>query len=894
MPSDLLTDLRYSARSLTRTPVWTLTLVLTIALGTGSTASVQGFVRGLMTTDLPISAIQNVATVFAVDPEGRSGPVSFETFTALQERRDIFQSLGAIRESQKRVSMGRRSLLMSVAAYTPEVGDVFPIAARQGVTLSHRVRFAQFAATVDPAGTALRLGTVDTLIAGAMPYWLEGLYRGRAVDLWAPLAEAGPLTEGSRFWLIGRLNPGVSASQAQAMIDNRTWPGTEAIAVLSYTGQTPEAAGGMRRVGSLLQLAATAVFMIACANVAAFMLTRASARARETAVRVAIGAKRRQLIRQLLIDSALISVMGGAAGVILASWIADIVPLMFFDQDAERLVFAPDASGIVLTSLLCIAITIGFGLMPLLETRDDRPSAVLQREASGPSKAASRISRGLIVVQMAACTLLVISTGLLLQSFRASLETAAGRHLGNPVLATLEALPASRSATLIEGRKYFDDAVMAARSVEPVADLVWAARLPGARVVWQWARFDPPPSTRRDVTLELAPLTQTAMENIDLPPSSGRLFGTYDAGTCGTIVVNEAAAAALFEGHPVGRVIEAPGGLPVEVIGVVRQAARPERSRRDERAVARPAAYRHPEATVPIGRPGETTFRAPPRADLDSGLIDVNIVSANYFDAMGMTLVAGELFDADRRGCRIGVLNEEAAARFFDGHAIGGAVIDANGVRTEIVGVVRSALLRTEQRLAEPALFVPMTQDLLPRMTALLSIASTNRSTLEAIRQRIAQVPGGRPDRMVITTLGSHLSRTAYAPERIATVLVAAFTAIALVLGGLGLYGVMADSARSRRREFAVRLALGAQGWRVVRQLMGEGMWLAGAGAITGMIACVLIARWLTSIAPGAGWPSPSIWIAAPLLLAAAVTVASAIPARRALSVDLLSLMRDM
>jgi putative ABC transport system permease protein len=887
MPSDLLTDLRYSARSLTRTPVWTFTLVLTIALGIGSTASVQGFVRGLMTTDLPISAIQNVATVFEVDREGRSGPVSFATFTALQERRDIFQSLGAIRESQARVAIGKRSLLMSVAAYTPEVGDVFPFPARRGVTLSHRVRFAQFAANVDPARTALRIDNVEMLVAGAMPYWLEGLYRGRAVDLWVPLADSGPPDERSRFWLIGRLNPGVSAARAQAAIDGISWPGNEAIAVIAYTGQTPEAAGGMRRVGALLQLAATAVFLIACANVAAFLLTRASARARETAVKVAIGARRRQLIRQLLIDSTLMAVLGGAAGFILATWMADVVPLMFFDQDADRLVFAPDGSGIALTAILCILITIACGLMPLFETRDDRPSAVLQREASGPSHVASRISRGLILVQMAGCTLLVISTGLLLQSFRASLETAAGRQLGNPVLATLETVPASNSATLIEGRKYFDTAVMAARSVGPVTDVVWAARLPGARVVWQWARFDPPPSTHRDVTLALAPLTKTAMEHIALPPSSGRLFGTYDGGTCGTIVVNETAAAALFDGHPVGRVIEAPGGMPVEVIGVVREA--------DRHGIIRPAAYHHPEATVPIGIPGEeAAFRAPPRADLESGLIDVNIVSSNYFDAMGMALVAGQLFDAERRGCRIGVLNEEAAARFFGGQAIGGAVIDAYGVRTEIVGVVRSSLLRTEQRLAEPALFVPMSQDLLPRMTVLLAVADANASTLEAIRQRIAQVPGGRPDRLVVTTLNAHLSRTAYAPERIAAVLVAAFTVIALVLGGLGLYGVMADSARRRRREFAVRLALGAQGWRVVRQLVIEGMRLAGAGAIAGMIGSVVVARWLATITPGAGWPSPSIWIAAPLLLAAAVTVASAIPARRALSVDLLSLMRDM
>ena len=885
VPANVLNDLRHSARSLMRTPVWTLTLVLTIALGTGSTAAVQGFVRGLMTTDLPISAIQNVATVFAVDPEGRSGPVSPDTFATLRERRDIFQSLGAIRESQERVSIGKQLSLMSVAVYTPDVGDVFPFPARRGVTLSHRVRFAQFAVNVDPVGTALRVANADTLVAGAMPYWLEGLYRGRAVDLWVPLVEADPPTDRSRFWLIGRLNPGVSASQAQAAIDTITWPEGEAITVISYSGQTPEAAGGMRRVGSLLQLAAAAVFLIACANVAAFLLTRASARARETAVRVAIGARRRQLVRHLLIDSALISLMGGAAGLVLASWAADIVPLMFFDQDAERLVFAPDASGIAATSLLCIIITIACGLLPLFETRDDRPSTILQREAAGPSKRITRINAGLILVQMAGCTLLVISTGLLLQGFRAALDTAAGQRLGNPILATLVALPAgSKAATLDQGQKYFDAALIAARSVTPITDVVWAARLPGSRVVWQWARFDPPASGAREVALQLSPLT--TLDGIALPPLSGRLFGTADAGACGGIVINEAAASTLFDGHPVGRVVEAPNGMPVQVIGVVRQ--------NSQAAVAPAVAYQHPQAEVPLGRPGEAIFAAPPRTDLESGLIDVNLVSPNYFDAMGMSLAAGQLFDADRRGCRIGVLNEEAAARFFGSQAIGGAVIDANGVRTDIVGVVRSAQLRTEQRLAEPTLFLPMSQDLLPQMSALLSTADTKASTLEAIRQRMAKVPGGRPERMIVTTLDAHLSNTAYAPHRIATVLVGAFTAIALVMGGLGLYGVMADSARRRRREFAVRLALGAQGWRVVRQLMIEGMRLAGLGAVTGMLASVLVARWLSAMAPGAGFPSPAIWLAAPLLLAAAVTIASAIPARRALSVDLLSLMRDM
>jgi hypothetical protein len=636
----------------------------------------------------------------------------------------------------------------------------------------------------------------------------------------------------------------------------------------------------MLRVGGLLRFAANAVFLIACANVAAFVLARAWSRARETAVRVAIGARRRQLLRQLLIDSAIISIAGGAAGFILASWMADSVPLMFFDQDAERLVFAPDARGVLVTAALCIGITIVCGMAPLFETRDDEPSAVLQREAAGPSPAMMRVSNGLILMQMAGCSLLVISTGLLLQGFRSALETDAGRRLGNPVLATLEALP---SPTPVPGREYFAASLRAVGSIA-TADAVWAARLPGSRAAWQWMRFDPPGGGRRQVAMPIEPLDEDALDRLSLPAVSGRLFGAFDAGACGTIVLNEAAATTTFAGHPIGRLIDTPAGRPVEVIGVVRP----------KDAHAAPAAFDHPSSTAPLAVDGRVTLLVPPAGELESGLVDVNIVSANYFEAMGLTPTAGELFDARRRGCRIGVLNDDAARRYFGGNAVGGAVIDANGRRTEIVGVVRSAMLRTAQRLPEPALYLPDTQDFLPRMTAMFPAVSTNDTALATIRQRIANVPGGRPDRLVVTTLDGQLSRTALAPERIATTLMAVFAGIAIALGGLGLYGLMSDAARRRQREFAMRLALGAQGWRVVRLVMTEGMRLAGIGAAVGMLASLAVARWLAAIVPLPGSLSIVIWLAPVLVLAGAVALASVIPARRALSVDLLSLMRDL
>ena len=885
--SDVWNDLRYSARSLTRTPVWTVTLMLTLALGIGSRASVQGFVRGLLTTKLPAPGIETVVSVFAIDEQGGARQVSFADFASLRERGEIFDALGAIRERQERVSIGKRSTLMSVAEFTPAIGALLPLPNRDGVALSYRVRFADFDPRNDPVGLEIAIGGRTALVSGMLPDWLEGLHRGQPIDLWLPAsarnasygaAESGDSGAAS-LWLLGRLRPGVSIAAAQAAINTDR---AGALAILPYTGLTPEAAAGMVRIGTLLSAAATAVFLIACANVASFLLSRSSARARETAVRVAIGARRRQLARQLLVDSVLVSAIGGAAGFILAMWMADVVPLLFFDQQAQQLVFAPDTRGIVLTAMACVAITVACGLAPLLEMRHDVPSVVLQREVAGPSRMTNRLGSALVLAQMVGCTVLVIATGLLLQGFRAALQTSAGQRVGDPVLASGEALNRTSRAELSElGLGYFADLERAARLATEVSGSVWFARLPGARPAWQELRFDRPSTAERHARLDVVPLTPRAVESIAVPPKAGRLYSVPDAGRCGGAVINEEAAHELFEGNPIGRVIVSGAGRPLEVVGVVA----------DEASVA--TLYEYPERAEPVAMAGPAEFRAPVAMPEATGLLDVNIVSTNYFNAMGLARVDGRLFEAVAAGCRIGVVNEEAAAAYFDGHAIGAAVIDGSGRRTEIVGVVRSAQLTAGQRRAAPSLYLPMSQDFVPRMSVLLDTPSASRSIVERIRRRMAVVPGGRSDRLVVTTLEDHLAATALAPFRIASVLVGVFAVIALTLGMLGLYGVMADTARRRRREFAVRLALGAQGWRVVRQLMREGMTLAGAGVAAGMAASFLVARWLATITPGAGSPSLMVLLAAPVLLTTAVLLATVVPARHALSVDLLSIMRE-
>lgn len=870
----------------------TLTLLLTIALGIGSNASVVGFVRGLVTRDLPLPGIETVVSVFARDAQDAFSPVSYEGYLSLKAQRDAFELLGAVRESRGTIVQGGHSSVMSVAAVTPAFADLFQLSLGNGVVISHRAWQSEFGGKADVAGELVRIDGVETRVGSVAPDWLEGLYLGSAVDIWMTLREAslqGSDRNSRTFWALGRLRPGISTAQAEAAV-NATRSGADVIAVRPYTGMTPEMSGGMSRIGTLLPAAAGAVFFIACANVATFLLSRASARSRETSVRVALGAGRGQLAKQLLSDSVLISVTGGAFGMLLAMWTADLVPALFFDQEAEQLVFAPDLFGIAAASAACAGLTVACGLTPLFEVRHDNPAAVLQRESAGASMAMRRLRAVLVVAQMTCCCVLVIFTGLLLNGFWAALQTSAGHRLERTVLATLLARRGFNRPDL--GLKYFRDAEHAVLSLPGISATAWVGTPPGSRPVWQSLRVEPPQLPLQDVVMDVAAFTPQSLALVIVPPIAGRMFGARDtAQTCRVAIVNKEAAEDLFDGNAVGRSIEDPAGQRMEIIGVVETRTAGKTPRR-----SRPTIYYYAEQTgTPLDRVGPARFRVPVHSKPSGAVLDTNVVSPSYFDAMGLSPIAGTVFpnDPPPHSCRVGVINQEAAELYFGGNAVGGAVIDSAGRRTEIVGVVHSAVLRASHRRVQPAIYFPTAYDFLPRMTLILSAREANDAMLTSVRRRLDLIPDGTPGSAIVTTLDAHLSRTALAPERIATMLVGACAATALTLGVLGLYGAMSDAARQRRREIAVRIALGARGWHVIRQVLAEGVRLAGAGTVAGMLGSLLVARWLARITPSAGSLTVWVWLAAPLVLIGAVAIASVLPARRALTVDPLTILRD-
>lgn len=862
-----------------------LALLLTTALGIASIVSVRGFVDGLTKPLFPLGSLNRLVSVFVLDAQHEAGPLSKQQYLYARNRHDVFQWVGAARVSLGTITMDGQTAFVSVAAVTPNLAGVFGLPLDEGVVISHRMWQREFGASVDVLGEEIRINGVTARVSGIAPDWLEGIYRDRPVDVWMPLPEEKlqRLGDSSRnLWVVARLDPDISPSQAKVAVqpDDRV----SEMCVLPYAGLTPERAARLSRIGMLLDFAAGAVFFIACVNVGLFLVGRASARFHETAVRVAFGASRSQLARELLSDSVVISVAGGALGMLLAVWTSYLVPASLYSQDAERLIFAPDLVGIADASLVFVGIMILCGLLPAMVIPLDRPMSVIQRD-TGASPAIRHLRLGLVAAQMASCCVLVISTAFLVDGLRTAVVTSAGQRLGHTVFATTQANP----AVAIE---YFQQAGEAAKLVRGVSGVAWAGTLPGGQPMWQSFRIEPPQLPLREVTLDTDWITSDSLQLFDLPPKAGHMFGTAEQ-TCRAAIVSEEAAEELFGRNTAGRTLQDPeSSQRVEIIGVV--------AMRESKKVAgknRPTIYfDYTSHQEPPPHPiTDARFRAPIASELASADFETNVVSPGYFDAVGSKLVAGQGFGGHSKspGCRTGIVNQEAADLYFGGNAVEAAVIDEQDRRTDIIGVVYSGPLGAFQRRVEPTLYLPMSQDVLTSMSMIVQVREVDGPLLADLRRRLQEAPGHRPSPVLVRTFETYLNQTSLAPLRIATLLLGISATMALLLSVLGLFGALSDAARQRRRELAIRIALGAPRWRVIGQVLGEEVRLACAGTLVGMLMSFVLSRWMSGITPGSGSPALWVWLAAPFALAGVVTLASVLPARRALMTNPLVIMHD-
>jgi putative ABC transport system permease protein len=882
-----LLAIRDSSRAFIRAPALSLALLFTIALGVGSNVSIYGFVQGLTHPDSPLRVTDGIVSISGQDPSRESGPLSRREYRLLQNAPETFDWIGAARITPSDITVGDHTEIAMVADVTPNLARALNLALRGGVVISHHMWQSELGSRANILGDRIRVNNLDLPITGVAPSRLRGLYSDQTVDLWVPsndesLQSADPSARD--LWAIARIRPPASLSQALAAVRLK-FGNSGGVSLVPFTGAAPRMVLGLSRIGTLLNFAAGAVFFVASINVASFLFGRALKRSHETSLRIALGATRAQLMGELLSDSIVISVAGGALGALLAFYTARALPALLFEEDAERLVFAPHVVPIVTSSMLCVCFTVICGMMPVFATVTDRPWIILGRESGLPSKKTERLRAGLVLGQITACYVLVICAVFLFEGLHSALKASAGHHLSHPILVTVQEALTNPEVEI----NYFNQVERAAKSVTGLPPLAWAARLPGDRPIWRSYRIQPASSPLRDLNMDIVWLATDSLNLLDSPPIAGRIFG-FSEPTQRDAIVDEAAAAELFGRETVGMMIQDPSGQPVEVIGVVKRSSTPI-SNQGRATVF----YNHPgqsEAPAPIAG---AHFRAPAVSPLTGAELSVNVVSPSYFNALDLYLVAGRQFPEHQMPdqVRVGVINQEAADLYFSGKPVGAGIIDEQGVRTEIIGVVRSRALGTFQQHAEPTIYLPMQQDCAPRMTLILEGSKLNARKLAGMRLKIESLSGGDLAPIAIESLDAHLARSALAPLRIATLLSSALAFLALVLSVLGLFSAQSDAERQRRRELALRIALGAQRWRIVSSVITSAVQIALAGTAIGTIVSLVFLRVLASESAIFSSPAVWVWLMVALLPTTTVLIASALPALRASLVDPLTIMRD-
>jgi hypothetical protein len=721
--------------------VRTAALVLAVALGVGSNAAVYGFGRGVAPSVFPPAQTERVVVVLGTGADGNWMPLSHDAYLSVRRQTALFEWVGAARESMASVRIDASPSILPVAEVSPEVAELL------------RLRAAG-----TPAGARVEA-----------PPALDGVFWGRPVAVWSirDLAGEGDSRGTPPLWVLGKLKPALSMSEAERRLNGG---GSAGLMVTPYTGVLPDAALALSRLMWPLRAAAGAGLFVACATIVGLLLARASARSRDTSLCVALGAGRSHLAREVLADAIVLIVLGGVPGALLAWWTIHAVPALLFESDATDLVVSLDSAGTAVAALVCLGVIAACLLVPLLRTPHAQPGAVLQRDGAGAGLATSWFRLALAATQMALCCVLLTVTGAFVESVRASARMPAGTRLAGAVMAVVEPQAlASAEETRRSGLAFLQRLEAAARSQRGVAPLAWTAALPGGQPTWQRLRIEPAHPVVRDAELEVERFTAPDLRRLVMPPLAGRFFGGGDSSTaCPVVVVSAAAAKEVFQGDALGRVITDHAGRSAQIIGVV------DVRREDERPASRPVVFVYPaqdgRSPAPAGR---AAFRVPAAPLQPEALLDAHAVSPAYFDVMGWPLVAGRLpsDDADGEGCRVAVVNQQASERYFGNDAVGAAVIDADGRRTEIVGVVRSASLRALRRRVEPAIYFPLAQDFRSSMTLLLSAPDLAPDGIADLRRALDGVPGRGPRPTIVQGLETYLQQTALAPIRIATAL---------------------------------------------------------------------------------------------------------------------------
>jgi putative ABC transport system permease protein len=829
-----VSDIRYALRTLRRSPAFSLSAILALALGIGANTAVFSVVHAVLLKRLPYAEPDRLVKLSERHPADgvQDGAVSAGTFVDWRARSRSLTGLAVYApffNGETIWTMGDRAQIVKTAGVSPDLFSILRVQPVIGHSLRPETETAPagslgqfvigyglwqraFGGARDIVGRQVMLeGRLPREIIGVMP---PGFDFPDGTEAWTsvPLPQVQAAARRARsFSVVGRLSAGATIEDAR-----RELAGISAQLASEYpasnagwqSGVEPLAGSGTgtaRLALFALMAAVSGVLLIGCANVANLLLARALARRREMAVRLALGAGTVRLVRQCLTEAALLCAGGVAAGVLLGGLLARVL-VRLAPADIPRLAEV-GLNGTVLlfamcTGALCVVAT---GLAPALQAVRAEQDAGLRSDLRSVTERDAGPRRWLIAGEVAVVVILLTGALLFLRTF----VKLRGVDLG------------------------FEPArVLVVETRWPVARIFQA---PGSR---PWGRV------------------QAAVDHlVELVES---MPGVDAAG-----LVTEVP---LSGGDPAGGTVwraDAPGA----------RGATPPNEPRDRW-----------KADISLVTPGYFDAMGITR------LRGRNFAATDRFND-------DQLNDVSLPRDGVVIVNGAFASRYFPGEdPVGRTLVlhdaDAFGAVRTIVGVVGDVRGHAIAEAPRPAVFVPHAQhpDVL-RPSLVLRSSLPFDAIAAGVRQRITDFD---PQLLVlrIRPMDAVVS-TALSRPRFNLLLLSSFAVVALALASIGIYGVLAYLVTQRTREIGIRMALGARAADVVRLVLRDGMMPVAAGSAAGLVAAMAATRTIRTMLFGVTPLDPASLAAAPAILAAAALLACYLPARRAARVDPLVALRD-
>ena len=822
-------DIRYAMRSLGRAPGFSSSVIGSLSLGLAATIVAFAFINGALFGSFPgvedqdrlveVEILEN--TLFGPQPSRSTLADYPEVFLTLNEGISSLEDLASFTDSDVAVSLPEpRSLqaafvspnYFDVLGVRPAIGRTFALEERSAgsavAVIAHGLWMQEFGGDPSVIGRPIRTGGQILEIIGIAPRGFRGTTQdpsgGGGVDLWLPMALAervagdnpgppGLQPEERLIRYLGRVRDSVPIDRVETEL------AVVARAVVSSAGDPVERFG---EVSSLSMVGRRSVLLvvtmilsvpllvlgISCANAANLLLVRASRRGREVALRLALGASRARLVRQLVIESFVLAV-GAAVLALPLAWAG-------LQVGAAYMTFPMPLDGTVVAGTLLAAVVtaLGFGLVPALQASGQRPSAALGTSpaGSGGTRAEARGRLALVAGQVA-LSLGLLAVGFQLTAGLVSLAEPPGSDPDRLLLASFDLEQLRFSSD--ESDAFYEALVDGASRIPGVE----AAGLADRELLWTWER-------------------------------EGN----------NSVVVDPRGAAALAAPEPVN------------------------------------------------GLPGIFAFQEGQRFALGGS------AGGGLFRAAGLDLLEGrEFVAADRRTVpEVAIVTERLAAQVFQGAALGRTL----GVRTpsmvaevRIVGIVESPAELSDPNLG--VIFFPSPVHEGSARTLYLRADGPAGRLAPAVRDLVARLDLEVPI-LEIATLDQKI-RADVLFERTLASAAAVLGVVALLLAGMGLYGVTSYSVTMRRREIAVRMALGARADRVVRMVLRQALAVATVGSVLGGLLAIGAGRVIQAEVFGvAGVPFAALARSA-ALLAVAMLLASLLPALRAARLDPNLLLRE-